>query len=153
MLPLLNFQAIQLIIEPEAFDPGLTQLKKKAVIPTRISNDSWISDNKSLLVILTYVSLKDTEVYTYLSSQNIKLIDSLKMTRQFLFQQTNYLKREQIDHFKVIQKVKKYSKKMGIKMPMYIIPDADLTPTTIKGKYEVHQELKESTFSNLFIVR
>lgn len=74
------------------------------------------------------------------------------MTRHYLFQQHNYIKREQTDHTKIIQKVKKYSKKMGIKMPMYIIPEADQNSKTIKGKYEVHTELKESTFSNLFIV-
>lgn len=82
----------------------------------------------------------------------MKLIESLKQTRSYIFQSINYNKREQIDHPKIIQKIKKYSKKMAIKMPMYIIPEAGLTPKLIKGKYEIHQELKESTFSNLFIV-
>lgn len=41
---------------------------------------------------------------------------------------------------------------MGIKMPMYIIPDVEGNARVIKNKFEVHQELKESTFSNLFLV-
>lgn len=41
---------------------------------------------------------------------------------------------------------------MSLKMPMYIIPETNNDDKLIKGKYEIQQELKESTFSNLFIV-
>jgi hypothetical protein len=64
----------------------------------------------------------------------------------------NYPKREILDHSKIIQKIQKNSKKMAIKMPMYIMPDVDANSKIIKGRFEIHQELKESTFSNLFIV-
>ena len=82
----------------------------------------------------------------------MKLIEGFRHYRSFIFTQQNGFKREKLDHSKILQKIKKHSKKMSLKMPMYIVPEVSNDDKIIKGKYEIQQELKESTFSNLFIV-
>ena len=107
---------------------------------------------QSIYIILMNVMLTDIEVYCYPISQKIRLLESLRQTRPYIFSYQQNYKREKIDHSKILQKISKYSKKMALKMPMYIMPDIVNDKQTIKGKYEIVEELKESTFANLFIV-
>lgn len=96
--------------------------------------------------------LKDIEVYCF--SQNLKtvFIDNLRQSKPYVFAYQRNYKREKIDNSRIIHKISRYSKKMALKMPMYIMPDIVKDKNTIKGKYEIVEELKESTFANLFIV-
>lgn len=80
------------------------------------------------------------------------MVETLRQTRPHLFVSAPNRPREPCDYSKIIHQTRKLARKMGIKMPMYIIPDAEGNSRVIKGKFEVTQELKESTFSHLFLV-
>jgi len=56
------------------------------------------------------------------------------------------------DHSKIISKIKQISKIIAFEMPVIIIAKEYDNPKIIKDKYKIEKELKESTFSNLFMV-
>ena len=56
------------------------------------------------------------------------------------------------DHSKIIAKIKQISKIIAFDMPVIIIAKEYENPKIIKDKYKIERELKESTFSNLFLV-
>jgi hypothetical protein len=57
------------------------------------------------------------------------------------------------DNSKIISKIKQISKIIAFEMPVIIIAKEYQSPKIIKDKYKVEKELKESTFSKLFLVR
>jgi hypothetical protein len=79
-------------------------------------------------------------------------VEILRQNRPYLFTPLVHAPRATADFSKIIHQTRKLANKMGIKMPMYIIPDVEGNARVIKNKFEVHQELKESTFSHLFLV-
>jgi hypothetical protein len=79
--------------------------------------------------------------------------DQLRETRPKLFKNDFQVSRVFRDHSKIISKIKQISKIIAFEMPVIIIAKEYDNPKVIKDKYKIEKELKESTFSNLFMVR
>jgi hypothetical protein len=78
---------------------------------------------------------------------------AIKNKREYLFKGNAQPKRQVANNSRIIKSLKPISSRMGIKIPMYIMADKNgIGKGLIKNRYEVSYELKESTFSNLFIV-
>jgi hypothetical protein len=56
------------------------------------------------------------------------------------------------NHSKIIAKIKPISKIIAYEIPVIIIAKEYENPNIIKDKYKIDKHLKESTFSNLFLV-
>ena len=56
------------------------------------------------------------------------------------------------DHSKIVARVRQLSKLIAFELPVIIIAPEFENPAIIKDKYRIERELKESTFSSLFLV-
>ena len=81
-----------------------------------------------------------------------RLTDHLRESRPKLFRNDFQISRVLRDYSKIISKVKQISKIIAFEMPVILIAKEYENPKLIKDKFRIDRELKESTFSNLFLV-
>lgn len=82
-----------------------------------------------------------------------KLAEQLKETRPRLFQSTFGASRVIRDNSKIALRVKQISKVIAFELPVIMIAPELENPSLIKDKYRIDRELKQSTFSSLFVVK
>lgn len=96
------------------------------------------------------VNLSAIEKYIVSEFELRKLTNQLKETRPYLFKSNPRSSRSFRDHSRLVAKIQTFSKNISFDLQVYILPHA--STKVILDKYKIDKEIKESTFSNTYVV-